>query len=69
MIGKWKIVDNYNEKILSECFGTETKAVKAINEKIDKHISEGSCYDYDAVHFEENKIDMSYQEYVDSIED
>lgn len=68
-MGKWKIVDNYNEKILSECFETEDGAIKAINERIDKPKSEGSCYDYDAIYFEEDKINMSYQEYVDSIED
>lgn len=68
-MGKWKIVDNYNEKILSECFNTEAEATRAINERIDKHKSEGSSSDYDAVYFEEDKINMSYQEYVDSIED
>ena len=68
-MGKWKIVDNYNEKILSECFETEAEATRVINERIDKHKSEGYHYDYDVVYFEEDKINISYQEYVDSIED
>ena len=63
---KWRVVDNYHEKILKDDFETEKEAEDFVMELIKGHKERKESYDYNVDHIAPR---MNYSEYMESIED
>ena len=63
---KWRVVDNYHEKILKDDFETEKEAEDFVMELIKGHKERKENYDYDVDRIVPR---MRYYEYMESIED
>lgn len=63
---KWRVVDNYHEKILKEDFLTEEEAETFVKELIKGHKERKENYDYNVDCITPR---MNYSEYVESIEE
>lgn len=63
---KWRVVDNYHEKILKEDFLTEQEAENFVAELIKEHKERKESYDYNVDCITPR---MNYSEYVESIEE
>lgn len=62
---KWRVVDNYHEKILKEDFLTEEEAENFVKELIKGHKERKESYDYNVDCITAR---MNYSEYMESIE-
>ena len=63
---KWRVVDNYHEKILKDDFETEKEAEDFVMELIKRHKERKENYDYNVDRITPR---MNYSEYTESIED
>lgn len=63
---KWKVVDNYHDKILKDDFETEKEAEDFVMELIKGHKERKESYDYNVDRIVPR---MNYSEYIESIED
>lgn len=63
---KWRVVDNYHEKILKEDFLTEEEAENFVKELIKRHKERKESYDYNVECITPR---MNYYEYIESIEE
>ena len=63
---KWRVVDNYHEKILKDDFETEKEAEDFVMELIKGHKERKESYDYNVDNI---TLRMNYSEYMESIED
>lgn len=63
---KWRVVDNYHEKILKEDFLTEEEAENFVKELIKGHKEQKENYDYSVDYIIPR---MNYFEYIESIEE
>ena len=63
---KWRVVDNYHEKILKDDFETEKEAEDFVMELIKRHKVRKENYDYNVDRITPR---MNYSEYTESIED
>lgn len=68
-MGKWKVIDHYDEVIFDDLFDTKAEA-DAMVERLISTIcdDEDRCFDYAVDYFDDDKLNMSYQEYIDSID-
>lgn len=62
----WKVIDHYNENIMGVYFETKEKAEDFMNDMIKVCKENNKNYDYDVDYI---NIHMTYQEYMESIED
>ena len=62
----WKVIDNYNGNIMGVYFETKGKAECFMNDMIKVCKENNKNYDYDVDYI---NIQMTYQEYMASIED
>ena len=62
----WKVIDHYNENIMGDYFETKEKAECFMNDMIKVCKENNKNYDYDVDYI---NIQMTYQEYMASIED
>lgn len=63
---KWRVVDNYHERILKEDFLTEEEAENFVEELIKGHKERKESYDYNVDYITPR---MNYSEYIESIEE
>ena len=62
----WKVIDRRNENIMGVYFETKEKAEYFMNDMIKVCKENNKNYDYDVDYI---NIQMTYQEYMESIED
>ena len=62
----WRIIDNYHENIMHVYFETEERAKNYVQELIKVCKENNKNYDYEVVYI---GICMTYQEYMENIED
>ena len=63
---KWRVIDNYHEKILNDDFETEKEAEDFVMELIKEHRERKESYDYDV---QKISTRMRYYEYMETVED
>lgn len=63
---KWRVVDNYHEKILKEDFLTEEEAENFVEELIKVHKKRNESYDYNVDCITPR---MNYSEYIENIKE
>lgn len=62
---KWRVVDNYHEKILREDFLTEEEAENFVKKLMESHRERKESYDYNVDCITPR---MNYSEYMENIE-